>query len=55
MILSLQRFDPLLLVKNESLVKFEEILDLKNYSDLLNKDLNLKYKLIGMIHHNRTL
>ena len=53
-ILSLQRFNPLLSIKNESRVEFDEILDLKNYSDELINYLNMKYKLIGTIHHNGT-
>ena len=32
-IFSIQRFDPLLSVKNESLIVYDEVIDLKPYSD----------------------
>ena len=55
LIFSIQRFDPLLSVKNESMILYDEIIDLMPYSDGHLKDNDLKYKLIGTIHHNGTL
>ena len=54
-IFSVQRFDPLLSVKNESLIIYDELIDLKPYSDTPIFEKNLKYKLIGTIHHNGNL
>ena len=51
----MQRFDPLLSVKNESLIIYDELIDLKSYSDTPTKEKNLEYKLIGTIHHNGNL
>ena len=51
----MQRFDPLLSVKNESLIIYDELIDLKPYSDTPIFEKNLKYKLIGTIHHNGNL
>ena len=50
-IFSLQRLNPILSIKNKISVKFEEIIDLKDYCD---KDLykeNTKYRLCGTINH----
>ena len=50
-IFSLQRLNPILSIKNKISVKFEEIIDLKDYCD---KDLykeNTKYRLFGTINH----
>ena len=54
-IFSIQRFDPLLSVKNESLIIYDEILDLKPYSDEQITEERLQYRLIETIHHNGTL
>ena len=54
-IFSIQRFDPLLSVKNESLIIYDEILDLKPYSDEQITEERLQYRLIGTIHLNSTL
>ena len=51
----MQRFDPLLSVKNESLIIYDESIYLKSYSDTLIIGINLEYKLIGTIHHNGNL
>ena len=51
----MQRFDPLLSVKNESLIIYDELIDLKSYSDTPIMGKNLEYKLIGTIHHNGNL
>jgi len=50
-----QRFDPLLSVKNESLIIYDESIYLKSYSDTLIIGINLEYQLIGTIHHNGNL
>ena len=50
-IFSLQRFDPILSIKNNIRVSFDEIIDLKDYCDHdLYKD-NTKYRLCGTINH----
>ena len=54
-IFSVQRFDPFLSIKNESLIIYDELIDLKSYSDTPTKEKNLEYKLIGTIHHNGNL
>ena len=54
-IFSIQRFDPLLSVKNESLIVYDEVIDLKPYSDEQIEEKNLDYRLIGTVHHNGTL
>ena len=51
----MQRFDPLLSVKNESLIIYDELIDLKPYSDTQKIGKNLEYRLIGTIHHNGNL
>ena len=42
-------------MKNESLIIYDDIIDLKPYSDAQIREKILKYKLIGNIHHNWTL
>ena len=51
----MQRFDSLLSVKNESLIIYDELIDLKPYSDTPKTGINLEYRLIGTIHHNGNL
>ena len=50
-IFSLQRFDPVLSIKNNIRVSFKELIDLKDYCDAdLYKD-NTQYRLLGTINH----
>ena len=50
-IFSLQRFDPVLSIKNNIRVSFDEIIDLKEYCDLDLFKQNTKYRLCGTINH----
>ena len=54
-IFSLQRFNPLLSVKNTSKIIFEQIINLDRFSDEIINDKDLIYKLYATIHHNGTL
>ena len=50
-IFSLQRFDPVLSMKNNIRVSFDEIIDLKEYCDNDLFKENTKYRLLGTINH----
>ena len=50
-IFSLQRFDPVLSIKNNIRVSFDEIIDLKEYCDNDLYKENTKYRLLGTINH----
>ena len=51
LIFNIQRLDRIKKVKNKSLLKFYEHIDLKKYCDDLMDDSNTKYKLYGIINH----
>ena len=50
-IFSLQRFDPVLSIKNNIRVSFDEVIDLKDYCDIDLYKENTKYRLLGTINH----
>ena len=50
-IFSLQRFDPVLSIKNNIRVSFKELLDLKDFCDTDLYKENTKYRLLGTINH----
>jgi len=52
---SFQRFDPLLSIKNNCKIIFEENINLKRFSDEIINDKDLNYKLYATIHHIGTL
>ena len=52
---SLQRFDPLLSIKNNSKILFEDNINLERFSDEIINESDLNYKLYATIHHNGTL
>ena len=54
-IFSMQRFDVLLSIKIESLIIYDELIDLKPYSDIQISEKNIEYRLIGTIHQNGNL
>ena len=50
-IFSLQRFDPVLSIKNNIRVSFKEMIDLKDYCDTDLYKENTQYRLLGTINH----
>ena len=56
-IFSLQRFNPVTGVKINTIIKFEEIIDLKPFcdNDFFNGEINTKYKLFGISNHSGTI
>ena len=55
LILSLQRMDPYLSVKNDAKVSFEDILDLIEFYDNEPNLKELKYQLFGIINHHGSI
>ena len=49
-IFSIQRIDPLSSAKNTSIIKYDDSIDLKRFTDDTNKDDIMVYKLFGTIH-----
>ena len=54
-IFSLQRYDPLLSIKNNCKIIYEDTINLEGFSDEIINDRDLIYKLYSTIHHNGTL
>ena len=50
-IFSIQIIDPLSSAKNTSIIKYDEIIDLKKFTDNINKEDTMNYKLFATIHH----
>ena len=54
-IFSIQRIDPLSSAKNTSIIKYDDSIDLKRFTDDTNKDDIMVYKLFATIHHIGTI
>ena len=54
-IFSIQRIDPLSSAKNTFIIRYDEIIDLKRFTDNNNKEDIMNYKLFSTIYHIGTL
>ena len=54
-IFSIQRIDPFASIKNNTFIKYDEIISLKKFKDEPSLEDKVNYKLFATIHHNGNL